>query len=143
MRAGVWSHAVSLTLSRERYRDGREWAVQVRPTQPHEEADFQGVNIDSLRAALGFERISLLKVDIEGAEVVVFGDNVDWLDRVDAMAIELHDDSHFGKATEVFYRAIGGRGFEISRSGELTICRRPGRPAPFITTQQTRSTMLV
>jgi hypothetical protein len=30
----------------------------------------------------------------------VFRENVDWLERVDAIAIELHDDSDFGRATE-------------------------------------------
>ena len=127
VRAGIWSHSAPLVLSKGGYRDGREWSIQVRPCEPNEEADLQGVSIESLLASSGFDRISLLKIDIEGAEAVLFRDNVDWLDQVDAIAIELHDDSQFGKATDVFYSAMRGRGFEFSRSGELTICRRPGR----------------
>jgi FkbM family methyltransferase len=123
-RAGIWSHSAPLVVSKNKYRGGGEWAFQVQPCQPDEKADFQGMDIGSLLAASGFERISLLKIDIEGAEVVVFGDNVEWLDRVDALTIELHDDSQFGKASDVFHSAMRGRGFEFSRSGELTICRR-------------------
>jgi len=72
----------------------------------------------------GRSRIGLLKMDVEGAEVVVFGGKCVWLNQVDRIAIELHDDSVFGNATEIFYNAIRGQNFEISQSGELTICSR-------------------
>jgi FkbM family methyltransferase len=127
VRAGIWSHSTPLALSRGRFRDGREWSVQVRTCEPNEETHLQGVGIESLLATSGFDRISLLKIDIEGAEAVLFRDNVGWLDRVDTIAIELHDDSEFGKATDVFYAAIRGRGFEVYHSGETTICRHPAR----------------
>jgi FkbM family methyltransferase len=127
VRAGIWSHDTPLTISQAPYRDGREWTIQVRPCEPNEKTDLQGVSIESLLASSGFDKISLLKVDIEGAEVVLFGANTDWLERVDAIVIELHDDSHFGKATDLFNATIDGRGFEVSHSGELTLCRRPSR----------------
>ncbi len=128
VRAGVWSRDVPLKIRRERYRDGREWAIQVRPADADEEPDFLGRSIASLLESSGAERVSLLKMDIEGAEAVVFGADLDWLDRVDAIAIELHDDGPFGRASDVFHRAMAGRGFEMVRHGELTICRR-GAPA--------------
>ncbi len=124
VRAGVWSHNVPLRSSRDPYRDGREWSLQVVPCEADQEPDFQGLSIPSLLASSGFDRISLLKIDIEGAEVVVFREKTDWLDRVDAIAIELHDDSRFGMATEVFHAAIRGHGFETTQNGGLTICRR-------------------
>jgi hypothetical protein len=62
---------------------------------------------------------------IEGAEVAVFRDNYSWLDRVEKIAIELHDDSIFGSATDTFYNAVRGQEFEFSRSADLTICSRP------------------
>ncbi len=127
VRAAVWSHSARLALSQERFRDGREWARQVRLCGPDEEADLEGVDIAALLAGSGHERISLLKVDVEGAEAVIFAENFQpWLDKVDAIAIELHDDSTFGKASDVFFAATHERGFEVTRSGELTICRRPG-----------------
>jgi FkbM family methyltransferase len=125
VHAGVWSRSAPLVLATEPYGDGGEWSKQVRPCRADEKADFKGVGLDSLLADSGFDRISLLKMDVEGAEAVIFSENVEsWLGKVDAIAIELHDDSSFGKASDVFFSAISGQKFQISRSRELTICRR-------------------
>ncbi len=125
VRAGVWSHPTRLTLSEVPYRDGREWARQVRECRPDEPDGLPAVDIPTLLAESGAARISLLKVDIEGAEAVVFADPAAaWLDKVDTLVIELHDDSNFGACTPIFERAIAGRGFTLGRSGELTVCRR-------------------
>ena len=79
------------------------------------------LDIPSILAASGEERCSLLKVDIERSEVEVFSaKGLGWLDQIDNIAIELHDK----ECEEVFFRAIEGRGFEVGRSGELTICRK-------------------
>ncbi len=125
VQAGVWSQPGSLVISKEEYRDGKEWSRTVRPCHPGEKAELEGVAIGTLLADSKQERISLLKVDVEGAEAVIFHENFKaWLDKVDNIAIELHEDSTFGNANEVFFSAIEERDFEISTSGELTICRR-------------------
>jgi len=126
-RAAVWSHMAPLVMSPDRYRDGREWSKQVRECQSDEHADFEGIDIASVLAASGYDRISLLKVDVEGAEAVIFRGDLRWLDRVDAIAIELHDDSLFGNGSQIFFEAIRDQDFVVSHSEELTICRRPGR----------------
>ncbi|MEB3259776.1 MAG: FkbM family methyltransferase, partial [Cyanobacteriota bacterium] len=61
-----------------------------------------------------------------GAEIVVFShpEHQQWLPLTDAMAIELHDDTSFGQATELFHAVVRDQDFQISHSGELTICRR-------------------
>lgn len=125
VHAGVWSHVTRLGFVDEPYRDGREWTKQVRRVEQGDKAHIDGVDIETLLSSSGRDRISILKIDVEGAEVEIFsGDNLSWLNEVDAIAIELHDDSIFGNATEVFFAAIEGRGFHLSRSGELTICRK-------------------
>jgi hypothetical protein len=64
-------------------------------------------------------------MDIEGTEALVFaGSHEAWLGKTDALLAELHDDSYFGKATEVFYPAMDRYHFIVSRSGELRVCRR-------------------
>jgi FkbM family methyltransferase len=50
-----------------------------------------GVTLDRLMAEYGIERVNLLKVDIEGAEKDVFEHSQAWIDRVDIIAVELHD----------------------------------------------------
>jgi hypothetical protein len=60
-----------------------------------------------------------LKIDIEGAELELFSSGTDrWLDLVDNIVIELHGK----KCSEAFFKAIDGRGFDISSCGELTVC---------------------
>ena len=126
INAGVWSHPAELMLEEDQYRDGDAWSKQVRECKPGELPEMKGIDIKSILSASRFERISLLKMDIEGAEAVVFAaTDLQWLDNVDAIAIELHDDSNFGNGTEIFFSAIKDRGYQISRSEELTICIRP------------------
>jgi FkbM family methyltransferase len=123
VRAGVWPECHPLRLSRRTYQDGREWTRQVEPCGAAD-GEFPGYDIPALLAMVRYPRISLLKVDIEGAETLVFGSaSRDWIGRVDNIAIELHDDSPWGDAAAAFYAAIAGRPYEVSQWGELTICR--------------------
>jgi Methyltransferase FkbM domain len=105
---------------------GNEWVQSVRECGPGEEADFTAVSVDGILDDSGFDRIAILKMDIEGAESVVFtGRYREWLSRVDNMVIELHFTSPFGGTHDAFRRAMEGSGFAFTESGELTVCRRP------------------
>jgi FkbM family methyltransferase len=131
LRAAVWSHPAELAFVRSPYRDGREWTRQVRECRPGEGGEITAVGVERLLRESRCERISLLKVDIEGAESEVFARGYEsWIDRVDALVIELHDDSCFGACSTVFASAIRGRGFAVTRCGELTVCRRPAPAGP-------------
>jgi hypothetical protein len=68
----------------------------------------------------GGSSVDLLKVDIEGAELSVFGESAaSWLHRVHNISIELH-----GKdCEEVFFAALKDFDYELGHFGELTICR--------------------
>jgi len=65
--------------------------------------------------------LSVLKMDIEGAEVQVFSGDLSWIERVDCMVIELHDDSSFGPATSKIVPLLESAGFSRTQSGELTV----------------------
>lgn len=123
---GIWSKQARLAIASNLYRDGRQWTRQVRECAPDEQAEFTAITIAELLRQSGCQRLSLLKMDIEGAEAVVFADSAvqEWLGRTDAIAIELHDDTSFGEATPVFAAAIRQQPFQVSRCGELTLCRR-------------------
>jgi FkbM family methyltransferase len=124
MLTAVWSHETDLVISEVPFRDGREWARTVRPVQPGEKAakgSMRAIDIGTVLARSGYDRISVLKVDIEGAESEVFASNYEsWLPKVDNLVIELHGE----KESAVFQRAIAREGFKTSTHGELFVCRR-------------------
>jgi FkbM family methyltransferase len=125
VRSGIWSHSTGLKISEIPYRDGREWAVQVRPTQADETPDLQAVDIGTLLAESGSRRISILKIDIEAAERFVFAENYrHWLEAADNLVIELHDE----QCSDIFFRAIRGLPLRVWQCGELTVCRRERLP---------------
>lgn len=123
---GIWSKSAELAIEATNYRDGRDWTRQVRECEVGETGDIQAVTVGELLLQSGHSRLSLLKMDIEGAEAVVFADSScqQWLPKTDAIAIELHDDSGFGPASDLFHAAISDQHYQISHSGELTICLR-------------------
>jgi FkbM family methyltransferase len=70
--------------------DDKLWAATSHgaPTRP---AD---VSVPQLISAYHIDRIGLLKVDIEGGEFAVLAadEDLEWLDRVDQVALEIHQD---------------------------------------------------
>jgi hypothetical protein len=77
------------------------------------------VTIPDILKKSGQERISLLKIDIEGAEIDLFKSGTEeWLDRVDNIVIELHGHD----CEEAFFGKIDRSRFAISRCDELTVC---------------------
>ncbi|HUS40887.1 MAG TPA: hypothetical protein VMX74_15645, partial [Pirellulales bacterium] len=122
--SGVWSHPVGLVIEETPYRDGREWTRQVRPVRNDEKAAMVGIDIGTLLRKSGFDRIFILKVDIERAESVVFSSNYEqWINSVDNIVIELHDE----ECRAVFMKAIASADFAISQCDELTVCKRTFR----------------
>ena len=121
IRSGIWPRTAGLKINETPYRDGREWAVQVREAAANETPDMTAVDIGSLLAQSGSRSISILKIDIEAAERYVFAENyASWLAAAENLVIELHDQ----ECRQVFFRAIRGMALKVSQCGELTVCRR-------------------
>jgi len=124
LHAGIWTHDAPLIVCRGQYRDGREWAVQVRECQKGETPEVYGRDIGSVLRETGFQAVDILKIDIEGAERTVFsGSRHTWLDQVRNIVIELHDNM----CEAVFFKALSGYEYDLARSGELTVCRNISR----------------
>ena len=123
LRAGVWPREAGLKISEAKFGDGREWSYTVREVGPDESPQMNGVDIGSLLRMSGCERISVLKIDVEGAEKRIFSDNFEpWLGKVDTLVIELHGP----ECVDAFQRAISAYDFELSTFGELTVARNRG-----------------
>lgn len=119
-QSGIWSHTAGLKVCRGEYRDGREWATQVRECLPGEEPDVEAIDIGTILRDSGSDKIDILKIDIERSETEVFARNYkEWLDRTRNMVIELHDE----ECEEIFHRAITGYPFQLSQSLEIVVCK--------------------
>lgn len=128
----VWSRCATLQLLKTSHGDGRSWSFEVDEKKPGRPGlqEIQGWDVETLINMTGSESVDLLKVDIERAELSVFGaENAEsWLKRVKNMCIELHGDD----CAQVFFEALRNFDFDLGYSGELTVCRnlRPKRVGP-------------
>jgi FkbM family methyltransferase len=120
LHGAVWSEPTSLNLSQGAFGDGREWATQVAKPETGSAGDTQAWDVTSLIEMAATTPIDLLKVDIERAELAVFGETAKaWLPQVRNICIELHGPD----CEDTFFHALADYDYELSHSGELTICR--------------------
>jgi FkbM family methyltransferase len=112
INSGVWSSSTGLVISEPA---AEAWAFTVREARLGERATLHAVDIGTLLAQSGYERISILKVDIEGSEKEVFR-SAPWLEKVDYLVIELHGP----ECERIVYGAVGDNA-RVSRCDELTV----------------------
>jgi FkbM family methyltransferase len=117
IRSAIWTHRASLKLLRLAGRE-TEWGIRVEEANA-DEADLEGTTIAAILEESGFSAIDLLKVDIEGAEAAIFAGDHEWLGDVKNIAIELHGED----CKRSFFEAMGRYRYDLSTSGELTVCR--------------------
>lgn len=117
----AWPEESRLELRRGVFGDGREWATQVceRTAAMRADSTVQGYEMNSLLDLSGATEIDLLKIDIEGSERELFSRGTDgWLRRVKNICIELHGE----ECAKMFFSALSGYAYDLSRAGGLTIC---------------------
>lgn len=121
IHAGLWSDRTQLRLCDGQRASKGEWGSWVRECQPGELPDVMAVDVQTVLDDSGFDSIDILKIDIEGAEAVVFSKSYrTWIDHVQTFLIELHGP----ECTEVFRRALEGRAYAFSQRGEVTVATR-------------------
>jgi FkbM family methyltransferase len=120
LRTALWDRPAALGIDRGRFRDGREWTFQVRPSVDGD-AEVESTTIPGILDALHVPQIDILKIDIERAERTVFQESARaWLNRVRVIAIELHD----AECRAAFDRAVAPFPAAVTRVGDLTVWRR-------------------
>jgi FkbM family methyltransferase len=120
LHGAAWSERTRLRLSRDTFGDGREWSTQVRSPADGSAGEIEAWDVGTLIEMAGAQQVDLLKVDIERAELAVFGDTAKlWLPRIRNICIELHGPD----CQQVFFRALKDFDYELGHSGELTVCR--------------------
>lgn len=84
------------------------------------ETEMKSTTIEDLMNKFRFEKIDILKLDIEGSEIDVLDNSQYWIKNVSNIIIELHDRIIPG-CTEALFRNTEGLNFSISKSGEKVI----------------------
>lgn len=69
----------------------QEWAFQVTQASPDDPDAMETITVEEILRQSDADRIDLLKIDIEGAEIEVLGAGRSWLPKVRVLAVELHD----------------------------------------------------
>ena len=86
------------------------------------EVKYKTITMPKLMKAYGFEKIDILKIDIEGWEIPVLTENNEWLENVNNIFIEIHSMVHAGlgsveHAPKIF-KALDVKGFELKQMKE-------------------------
>jgi FkbM family methyltransferase len=107
---------VSFNLNSD-FRDGKDWSIS---TKENQNGAIQGVTIQEIIDENNLDYISLLKIDIEGAERFIFKkeNNLDYLKITEIIAIEIHDEFEI---RESINEILIENNFYLLESGELTI----------------------
>jgi FkbM family methyltransferase len=118
VQAAVWSHSTRLMLSRGAFRDGKEWATQVRPAHPDENSDVEAVDMPSILQMCPQPTIDILKIDIEGSEATLFGGSAkNWLKFVRNFCVEIHSIG----ALAIVEETLESFHFEYMQCGEYNV----------------------
>jgi FkbM family methyltransferase len=119
LHAGLWPESTVLSFVDAQ---AEKWMLSLKPAEAAEEA-VPSITIPELMERFAIATIDILKLDIEGAERELFSTGVDqWIERVDTIAIELHDRFKAGCA-QAFYAALYGREFTQELRGENIFVR--------------------
>lgn len=122
LQRAVWWRAQTLQF-KQRAIKGEEWGRSLGEETGSGDDDLvPSITMDMIFEDSKEPRISILKVDIEGAEKELFSHDASWLDLVDNVVIELHGE----ECRRAFFAAAESRIAHKTTSGELTYCAMRG-----------------
>ncbi len=130
VRAGLWGFGGALRVV-----DPAASKCMITLAAANELGDdtLPALTVSEAISRLGAETVDLLKIDIEGAEIEVFNHAApQWLRRVRALMIELHDGRRPGCA-RALYRALDGMEFLQFQRGDVLLILN--QSAPFFPAQ--------
>ena len=127
LHAAVWSRPGEVAIANP---DDEANAFRMTEANANAAQKVPAYTIAQLIDRMGCDRLDLLKMDVEGAEVEILRDAASWLDRVNVMIIELHDRLVPG-CGEALCAALHGRHFSQEIMGQNLVfdLRRTGGAA--------------
>lgn len=120
INAAVWNKEATLQIN-----SGQgEWSFEMSESISSNGNVSKGITINQILNESGIDKIDVLKIDIEGAEVQLFDENChSWLSKVKVIYIELHDRKIPG-CSDNFYKAISHYKWDKFKNGEKIILYR-------------------
>jgi len=119
VQAAVWSTRKVLTADPQCLPDAyNAYRLLEQPSRQNALDHVQGLTMPEILATSDVQQVDLLKVDIEGAEMELFRNDLSWLDRVGAIAIEFHGRS---RDESGFDQVLAERGFEVCEEDSHTV----------------------
>lgn len=88
--------------------------------------EVQGITVDSIMKEQEIDHIDILKIDVEGAEREIFIDPSSWIEKVDALIIELHERMKPG-CNRSFYNNSNGFDNEWMQGESVYLTRSESR----------------
>lgn len=113
IKAGLWSHKCRLSIVPSE----QPWGIRVQEDDLVGENGIDAISIQDLCDEYDIEKIDLVKMDVEGAEDVIFSENIMWIDRTSAIVMEVHEEIAPG-VSERIDRIMTEKGFLSSKFGE-------------------------
>lgn len=121
INAGLWDKNAYLKIKN---RNTEKWGFTVKEVSKSENFDIKAITINKILEDSEFDKIDILKLDIEGSEKQLFSKNYhSWLEKVNIIVIELHDRIIDG-CTEALYSAISKNEWKEFKEGEKVILIR-------------------
>ena len=117
LNKALWAKEANLKISNREKTE--HWGFMVEEVKKEEDCEVRGISIESCMKMMGWDKIDLLKLDIEGSEKELFYEGYEkWIGKVKIIILELHEKMRAG-ATESFYNAIKNYNFkEIKIQGK-------------------------
>jgi len=101
--------------------EAEAWAYRVIGTKHDDPDAIAAISLKTLLAKSGEKEISLLKLDIEGAELdILQGQPENWLNDTRVLAIELHDRFRPG-CSDALENMLKDRQYSEHRQGEYRV----------------------
>ena len=83
---------------------------------------INAMTVGTIMKEYSIDRVSILKIDIEGAEKEVFNDSSLWIEKVDGLIVELHERMKSG-CNRSFYNGSNGFNSEWQRGENVYLSR--------------------
>jgi FkbM family methyltransferase len=116
LQAAVWHRSGRMKIENP---DDASFLFRVTENE-NDSSGIPALTFGEILAVENAEVIDVLKLDVEGAEKVLFEHGRDWLGRVRLMIMELHD-GYVPGCSDALFKAIDGRKYRHSRVKEIDL----------------------